>query len=101
MSEPTVHQVTLWLCSLCLDGAGGMCHVPGCALCRNRAPDMGLRDSPMVESIDGVGFDYDTLKRKTKPAPGPEAPSYVRCTQCGASSGCNISCRSCLEVAYG
>jgi hypothetical protein len=35
-----LHQVTLWLCELCLAGAGGECHVPGCALWMNRAPDM-------------------------------------------------------------
>jgi hypothetical protein len=35
-----LHQVTLWLCELCLSGAGGECHVPGCALWMNRAPDL-------------------------------------------------------------
>ena len=54
MSEPTLHRVELTLCSLCLDGAGGECHVPGCALWINRAPDLSLRGNPMVASIDGM-----------------------------------------------
>jgi hypothetical protein len=39
-----LRYVALWLCALCLDGAGGTCHVPGCALCRNHAPDLPLTD---------------------------------------------------------
>jgi hypothetical protein len=67
MSEPTVHRVVVWICDLCLDGAGGECHVPGCALFLNRAPDCTIRNNPLVESIDGVELDYDTLKRKVAP----------------------------------
>lgn len=48
MAELTLHTVTLTLCSLCLDGAGGECHVPGCSLCRSQAPDIPLRDNPTV-----------------------------------------------------
>lgn len=44
MKEPQVHCVALWLCDLCLDGVGGECHVPGCALYLNRAPDLSLRE---------------------------------------------------------
>lgn len=51
--EPTLHQVTMTLCSLCLDGKGGECHVPGCALWIARAPDLSLRNNPMVAKIDG------------------------------------------------
>lgn len=51
--EPTLHRVELTLCSLCLDGAGGECHTPGCALWINRAPDLSLRAHPMVAKIDG------------------------------------------------
>jgi hypothetical protein len=43
MAEPTLERVTLTLCSLCLDGKGGECHTPGCALWINRAPDLELR----------------------------------------------------------
>lgn len=98
MTEPTVHKVTLWMCSLCLDGAGGECHSPGCALWINRAPDMSLRDNPMVESIDGVGFDCETLKRKTMPAPAPDGAPIVACAWCGVASGCNLSCTKCMEA---
>ena len=42
MREPTLRSVTILLCSLCLGGAGGECHVPGCALYGNRAPDLPL-----------------------------------------------------------
>lgn len=45
MSEPTLHQVTTTICSLCLDGEGGECHTPGCILWLNRAPDLPLRES--------------------------------------------------------
>jgi len=41
-AEPRVLTVTLRLCELCLNGAGGECHVPGCALWLNRAPDMAI-----------------------------------------------------------
>ena len=40
--------VQMWLCDLCLDGKGGECHTPGCALFLNRAPDLSLRNNPMV-----------------------------------------------------
>jgi hypothetical protein len=29
-------QVVMWICEMCLNGEGEMCHVPGCALCRHR-----------------------------------------------------------------
>lgn len=60
---PTLHRVVLTLCAWCIDGKGGMCHTPGCALIRNLAPDMSIRHSCHVETIDGVPFDFDTLKR--------------------------------------
>lgn len=50
--EIPVRLVRLWLCDLCLDGAGGECHTPGCALWINRAPDLSLRNSPMVTILD-------------------------------------------------
>jgi len=52
--EPTLHVVEMQLCSLCLDGAGGECHTPGCILWINRAHDLSLRDHPMLLSVDGV-----------------------------------------------
>lgn len=44
MTEPTLHRVVLTLCNLCLDGKGGECHVPGCALWMSTAPDLPIRD---------------------------------------------------------
>jgi hypothetical protein len=61
--EPTLHRVVMTLCSACLDGVGEQCHTPGCALIRSRCPDLPLRDRCDIESIDGVPFDYETLKR--------------------------------------
>ena len=37
-----VEGVTLTLCSLCLNGAGGQCHTPGCALYMSAGPDLPL-----------------------------------------------------------
>lgn len=53
-AEPTVTVVSIPLCDLCLDGAGGECHVPGCALYMKPAPDVEIRSS--VQS-----FGYDAL----------------------------------------
>lgn len=45
MSEiETLVRVTLVLCSRCIAGEGGECHVPGCALWMNRAPDVQIRE---------------------------------------------------------
>jgi hypothetical protein len=80
---PTYHRCVMTLCSLCIDGAGGECHSPGCALWINRAPDLSLRDNPMVDTIDGVPLDYDTLKREAKPAspPPPAEPRAVEAAE--------------------
>jgi hypothetical protein len=53
--EIAVHLVQLHLCDLCLDGAGGQCHVPGCSLWLNRAPDIALRGNPGVTITDEDG----------------------------------------------
>jgi hypothetical protein len=42
--EARLNIVTLTLCDLCLDGAGGECHVPGCALWMSQAPDIPIRE---------------------------------------------------------
>jgi hypothetical protein len=59
MAEPEipVRLVRLWLCDLCLDGAGGECHTPGCSLWINRAPDLSLRNNPMVTILPEVQDD--------------------------------------------
>lgn len=50
--EVAVRFVQLWLCDLCLDGVGGQCHVPGCALWLNTAPDLPLRSNPAIVILD-------------------------------------------------
>lgn len=37
-------KVTAAFCEMCLRGAGGVCNVPSCALCRSVAPDIDWRD---------------------------------------------------------
>jgi hypothetical protein len=66
-NEPTVHEVRLYLCSLCLDGAGGCCNVPGCALCRRTAPDIAIRDGGMVLSIDGMPAGPYATEAESRP----------------------------------
>lgn len=53
MSNPTLHEVTVLICSLCLDGAGGECHTPGCVMWLNRAPDLPILDHPCLLMLDG------------------------------------------------
>ena len=50
--DPGLNRVTLILCDLCLNGAGGECHVPGCAFWLNRAPDLSLRVRDDVEIVE-------------------------------------------------
>jgi hypothetical protein len=49
--DPRTHVrlVRLYLCDICTGGGGGECHVPGCALYANRAPDI----PPSLVSDDG------------------------------------------------
>lgn len=39
-----LNYVEIVLCDACLDGVGGECHVPGCALWMSTAPDVPIRD---------------------------------------------------------
>lgn len=64
--EIAVRLVQLRLCDLCLDGAGGQCHVPGCALWIKSAPDVPIRD--YVTFIDP----------DAEPQPAPELLASVR-----------------------
>src|SRR5450755_2561648 len=50
--ESKLRRVTLDLCVLCLNGAGGECHSPGCALWINRAPDIP------VNVIEGLYYSF-------------------------------------------
>ncbi len=54
-TEPKLHKVTLWLCDLCLSGAGGEGHAPGCAFWLNRAPDLPLH--PGIAAEDALEGD--------------------------------------------
>lgn len=40
--EPKVFRVAVSICELCLAGVGGECHVPGCAMFLQDAPDSPL-----------------------------------------------------------
>lgn len=46
MSDPDedlpVHWYAILLCEPCIEGAGGECHSPGCALWMHRAPDIPI-----------------------------------------------------------
>ncbi|MCU1500567.1 MAG: hypothetical protein JWM47_4520 [Acidimicrobiales bacterium] len=55
-------SVNLTLCSRCLDGAGGECHTPGCALWMTTAPDVPLRvneSDPLRVLLDAMA---DTMR---------------------------------------
>ena len=93
MDEPTTHEVTLILCSLCLRGAGGECHTPGCALWINRAPDLPLIDHPCVLSIDGKGTHGRAAKER-------EPMQQARLVLCGACSdrGAVLGCPMCKPL---
>lgn len=44
LRRPTdLETVTLTLCRSCLNGAGGECHTPGCALWMSAAPDIPVK----------------------------------------------------------
>lgn len=36
--EIPLHRIEAWVCDLCLSGAGGECHVPGCSFWCHDAP---------------------------------------------------------------
>lgn len=57
-AEPELRRISLWLCDLCLDGEGGECHVPGCSLYLNRAPDLNIR-AHCEELTDHVAIPLD------------------------------------------
>lgn len=90
--EVPVHLVLLHLCEPCLNGEGGQCHTPGCALWINRAPDLPLRDSPFVTVID--------VEADVRPREGERGWHDVKCGACGGEFGTNfaidqIECAEC------
>lgn len=58
-------RVELILCEACLTGVGGICNVPGCALCRNSAPDLPIPPEAYVVKQEWE-YDEDT-KPEAKP----------------------------------
>lgn len=54
-ADPTLHSVTMQVCSLCLDGAGGECHVPGCVFWMHDAPTPADRGATLRQLLVGVG----------------------------------------------
>lgn len=60
--EIAVHTVKLDLCELCISGEGGECHVPGCALWINRAPDLRIDTHPSFAVIPDTAAGDDTLR---------------------------------------
>lgn len=55
-------SVTLDLCNACLDGVGGECHTPGCALWMSQAPDISIRDKVVPELRTSLTHRIATLK---------------------------------------
>lgn len=96
--EPTLHRVVLTLCSACLDGEGDQCHTPGCALIYSRCPDLPLRDSCNVETIDGAPFDFDALKRGVAPKDPPTLATLNRMAVGEGASVEYVGYLGCLRV---
>lgn len=54
--EPKTERVIAFICSLCLDGAGGECHTSGCLLWVKQLPGDGIpiRDYCDTKSLAGI-----------------------------------------------
>lgn len=63
--EVPVKRYVIYLCDLCVGGAGGECHSPGCALWLKRAPDLALETEYMCVLVDEA-------------EPAPAAPGEVK-----------------------
>jgi hypothetical protein len=48
VEAPDLLNVRLTLCRACLEGKGGECHSPGCALWMNSAPDIPVTEYEVV-----------------------------------------------------
>lgn len=63
--EPNVRRVIVNLCDLCIGGAGGECHTPGCILFLNRGPDMQLHPELIEDaSTDALFAQVEALRAK-------------------------------------
>jgi hypothetical protein len=60
MSDEVV-PVTIVLCGQCLDGIGGECHTPGCAMWMKSAPDVPVRDNALAAEETVICCDCGTL----------------------------------------
>lgn len=80
--EPKLHTVVMTICDLCLDGAGGECHTPGCALWINRAPDLPLRNHPMVSHVDGWPLCQRCHDRRAVLHVGGRRDRHAFCHEC-------------------
>lgn len=65
--DVALYEVKLTLCALCVDGSGGECHVPGCALYMNRAPDTPLLSAQ--EQIAEASDDFVYTEEYVSPHP--------------------------------
>ena len=59
--EPKVRRVIVNLCEMCLNGAGGECHTPGCVLWLNRGPDLALHPE-LIEDAGDEAAELVTLR---------------------------------------
>lgn len=59
--EPNVRLVTVGLCELCIGGAGGECHTPGCILWLNRAPDLALH-AELIEDASATTAELARIR---------------------------------------
>jgi hypothetical protein len=55
VAEPTLHAVTCTVCSLCLEGAGGECHTPGCVFIYHDGPAPKTRGATFRQLLTEVG----------------------------------------------
>jgi hypothetical protein len=51
MADYRLYQVTLNLCTGCLQGVGGICWTPGCALWAHQAPDAPVSCVKLIERV--------------------------------------------------
>lgn len=77
-----LNKVTLYMCSLCLDGAGGECHVPGCVFWMMQSPEISIRE----RILDFEGCIERVHSGEEHEFAGNEAD----CTICGEGRCCYL-----------
>lgn len=78
----SLQQIVLTVCGDCLDGAGGECHTPGCALWISTAPDIRLRERAASELAMAAEPTVDhpalvLLADTLRVASGPHRPEDI------------------------